>query len=51
MKPTGKSKKAYESGYRARKKNVPIDNLPLYLPVTLASWWVAGWNDADMEGK
>ena len=46
MKPTGKSKKAYEAGKRAFLAGDHFESNPnKYGPdVSMSLWWEAGWN-------
>lgn len=48
---TGKYRKAYDAGYKARKDGVsPFDNPNLYgSNVSMSAWWEAGWFCADAE--
>ena len=51
MIPIGKSNKAYEAGYKARKEGVELkDNPNKFGPyVALSSWWESGWYAANNE--
>lgn len=41
----------YGEGQRARAKDEPKDTNPYARNSSAASWWLAGWNDTDIEVK
>lgn len=41
----------YGQGKRARELHEPKDTNPYARNSPAASWWLAGWNDTDIEAK
>lgn len=39
----------YEAGAAARAKNIHKNNNPHAYMTSRWAWWLAGWNDTDME--
>lgn len=45
-------KRQYNAGLEARRRGVDKSDCPFgRSQIKLRGWWLAGWNDADMESK